>query len=168
MAYATIADLLKRYDWRNVGDLILDNGNQADQGTIAADASGIIAAALDTASGEIDSAVMRGQRYTATDLAGLTGHSLALLKSLCCKLAFWNLWERRPSWGDPDQFETTRQQARGVLKELKTGEAIFDIEKVKDAGNISSQSMTRMQVEGLNLMRDRLGKFFPPRFLPGE
>ncbi len=166
-AYASIADMLKRYDVRTIGDLINDDGTAASSAEVLADADGIIAAALETASGEVESACFRGKRYTVTDLQGLTGNQSALLKSLVCKLAFWFLWERRPVW-DQDQYEQAKNAPRGMLDRLKRGEDVFDIEAVKTAGNPSVTGPTRADLTNLNLIRDRLYKYYPDRHLPGE
>lgn len=166
-AYASIADMLKRYDVRTIGDLINDDGTKANAAAVAADANGVIAAALETAAGEIDSACFRGKRYTPTDLAGLTGNSLALLKHLNCKIAFWLLWERRPVW-DQDQYEQAKNAPRGMLDQLKRGESIFEVAAVEEAGNPSVTGPTRADLKNLNLLRDRMHRFYPDRFLPRE
>ncbi len=166
-AYASIADMLKRYDVRTVGDLINDDGTAADSVAVAADANGVIAAALETAAGEIESACLRGKRYTVADLTALTGNSLALLKHLNCKIAFWLLWERRPVW-DQDQYEQAKNAPRGMLDQLKRGESIFDVPAVETAGNPSVTGPTRADLTRLNLIRDRLHRYYPDRHLPGE
>jgi phage gp36-like protein len=166
-AYASIADLVKRYDVRTIGELIKDDGTAANSAAVTADANGIIAAALETASGEVESACLRGKRYTVTDLAGLTGNSQALLKHLTCKIAFWLLWERRPVW-DQDQYEQAKNAPRGMLDQLKRGESIFEVAAVETAGNPSVTGPTRADLSRLNLIRDRMHRYYPDRHLPGE
>ena len=80
MAYASVADLKKRFDVRTLGDLASDDGTQVASANLPADEN--VLAALDDASGEIDSAVLVARRYTTSDLTALTGNSLAYLKRL--------------------------------------------------------------------------------------
>lgn len=164
-AYATIADLIARYDVRTIGDLVNDDNTQADTSEVLADADGVILAALTDASGEIDASLLRGKRYTRTDLAGLTGNAANHLKRITCKIAFWLLWERRPAW-ENDSYEQSKADARRALKELASGEEVFELEAQQNAGNISSDGPSRQQLDLLNLPRDRYNRFYPDRQLP--
>mgnify|MGYP000599987038 CR=1 FL=1 len=167
MAYAAATDLTARYDWRSIADLVLDNGTAAVN-QAAVESSAIVATALDDASGEVETSLKRGGRYSTANLAAVSGNSLALLKRITCKIAFWYLWERRPSWAENDQYDQAKGDARRFIEQLRSGELVFDLDDQKDAGNIETSGPTRLNLDSMNLMRDRYSDFYPPRFLYGE
>lgn len=163
-AYATAADMIARYDVRTIGDLVFDDGTAADSSDISS--SSVVTAALDDAAGEIEAALLRGGRYTRADLQSLTGNSLSYLKRINCKLAFWYLWERRPAW-DNDQYEQSKADARRVIQQLASGQEIFDLDKVVDAGTPMVTAPTQAEFDRRNLPIERFSRFYPPRVLPG-
>lgn len=123
MAYASAADLLLRYDSRRVADLVSDAGERSSNPA----SSPVLAAVLDDASGAIDAACRAAQRYLTSDLAGLSGNSLALLKRLTCDLAFSYLVARRGySANDQRVMAPQAQSASDMLEMLRRGERIFD------------------------------------------
>ncbi|MBC7078603.1 MAG: hypothetical protein H5T92_09920, partial [Synergistales bacterium] len=75
MAYASPADLLARFDRNIIADLAGDDATPADPLTSAR-----VARALEGASGEINAAARMGGRYSADELAQLTGDDLQFLK----------------------------------------------------------------------------------------
>ena len=123
MAYASASDLLLRYDSRRVADLVSDAGERSSNPA----SSPVLAAVLDDASGAIDAACRAAQRYLASDLAGLSGNSLALLKRLTCDLAFSYLVARRGySANDQRVMAPQAQSASDMLEMLRRGERIFN------------------------------------------
>lgn len=163
MAYAAASDLINYKDARHLGDLCSDDGTRVASGSLSGDAK--ITAALDAASGEIEAALLQGKRYTAADLAALTGNSLAYLKKLTCDIAFWILWDRKPAYR-PD--EHSRQQAMETcaesLKKLRTGEHIFNVTTVKDAGVPDLQAPSLVELERNNFLVDACRpRYFPAR-----
>lgn len=166
-SYAAPSDLVARYDVRTVGNLCSDNGVVVSPANLATDPN--LLAVLADASGEIDAALLQGQRYTTADLAGLTGNSLAYLKRLACKIAMGLLWERRPYLED-DNKDAALKAARDSLEKLRKGENIFDVTAVKDAGVPSIVTPSVSSVTALNLMVDGArgsNGFYPPRRFPG-
>lgn len=133
MAYATANDLISFKDARHLGDLCSDDGTRQPAGALANNAK--ITAALDAASGEIEAALLQGKRYTASDLSTLTGNSAAYLKKLTCDIAYWILWDRKPAYR-PDDHSRDRviEACQQALKMLRTGEHIFNVTAVKEAG----------------------------------
>jgi len=91
MAYATPTDLSARFDEAIIKDLASDTGDPVDN--ITTDTK--VLAALDDASGRIESACTVSRLYSPDDLAGLTGNTLALLKRITCELAMAYLMGRR-------------------------------------------------------------------------
>lgn len=165
MAYATPADIMARYDWREIGDLVSDNGEQVDRAELSSDVN--LAAALDDASGEVDSALLVGGNYTPDQLAELTGNSLARLKHLVCMIAIANLLNRRPmaNW---ERFKEIMDQVKESLEQLRRGENILNVPGKADAGLPSLGGYTTVSVKALNLVRDRTRNYFPGRALPGN
>ena len=163
MAYASAADMLKRKDARTIGDLVSDTGVRINSTLLLTDAN--LSAALDDASGEIDAALRVANRYSAANLAGLTGNSLAHLKRICCDIAFGLLWERRP-WGDEDQRADAMDRAKKALDRLRKGEAIFDIAANVEAGLPEAHVPSISSISRLNLLVDRARNgFYPARRL---
>lgn len=133
MAYATAADLINYKSSAHLGDLCSDDGTRQPAGALTANPK--IQAALDAASGEIEAALLQGKRYTAADLAALTGNSQAYLKKLTCDIAFWVLWDRKPAYRPDDHSRDRAVEAcQQALKMLRTGEHIFNVTAVKEAG----------------------------------
>jgi len=166
-SYASPADLVARYDARTIGDLAGDAGTRVSSANILTDTN--VQTALDDASGEIEAALLKGKRYTAAILAGLTGNSLALLKRICCQIAIARLWERRPWIGTDDQVsaEQALQDARAALAKLKSGEEVFDLLPQENAGLGQISTPSRVNVRARNLQVDELrGKIYPRRREP--
>lgn len=161
-AYATPADLIVRYDVRTLGDLCSDDGNRVPQALLATNTK--LEALLSTASGQINAAVMRGDRYTAADLASLSGESQQYLVDLTCRIAFWLLWQRRPYSDDQNRMEA-KKSADEALELLRTGAQVFEIDTVIEAGKPKVDTVSRTEItNNWNLVADRCrGRFFPVR-----
>lgn len=165
-AYASPADMIARYDVRQLGDLVRDDGERATSDELLTDT--VMQTALDDAAGEIEAACMQSQRYTATELASLTGNSRNYLNRLNCMLAFANLWNRR-QWGTmhDDQRDEANNQAKKQLERLRKGEHVFDLEPQKDAGLPSVSTPTVAQITQQNYVVDACRRgYYPARRLP--
>ena len=163
MAYALASDLINYKDARHLGDLCSDNDTRVTSGSLSTDAK--ISAALDAASGEVEAAVLQGKRYTAADLTGLTGNSAAYLKKLTCDIAFWILWDRKPAYR-PDEHSRQQaiEQAANALKMLRTGEHIFNVTAVKEAGVPDMDFPSAVELEQNNFLVDACRpRYFPAR-----
>lgn len=164
-SYATPADFLQRYDWRDVGDLVSDSSEQIspnDQLT-----NPILLQILQDASGDVEAALLRAGRYKTTDLTGLTGNPLALLKRITCEIAIAYLFERRPLF-NVERMEQYQKFREGHLKRLASGENIFNLTAVLQASTPLSEGLTTVGYQSLNLVRDRVTHYYPARFLPGN
>jgi len=167
LAYASGSDMVARFDYRTLGDLLTDTGVRLSKSEVVA--SSVLATLLDDAAGEIESALRVGQRYSVADLTGLTGNSLALLKRINCAIAMKLCWERR-AYLNSNQ-ETSRdedsEKARRMLDRLRKGEAIFNLDAVADAGlpSLSVPSVSTIQSVNLTVDAARRG-YFPGRRLP--
>lgn len=133
MAYATNAAMMKRFDHRRIGQLVRDDGTQATAAELGSDS--VLSALLTDASAMIDSALLRGGRYTLDDLQNLTGQDAALLQRLVCDLAYGLLVRRRGYTGaELTSLAPDYDQAMKVLEQLANGELVFNVAEVILAG----------------------------------
>jgi phage gp36-like protein len=165
-SYATPADMLARYDVRHLGDLVSDSGQRIGSAEVLSHTN--LQTALDDAAGEIEAALMQGQRYSADDLTNLTGNSKQYLIRLNCAVAISLLWQRRP-WSDDDKREDAIEKAREALDKLRKGITVLNVEAAKDAGlpAIRTPSLSRINRQNLVVDRARAG-YYPTRLLPGQ
>jgi phage gp36-like protein len=162
MAYASSSDLTARYDSRIIRDLASDTGTPVSEGALATDTR--VSAALDDASGRIDSALTVARIYSTDDLDALTGNSLALLKRITCELAMAFLISRRQEKMLDGSTAEVEQKGEDYLDRLRKGERLFgEAEAAKDAGLPSVDGPTSVEYAELNLLPDRTKHFFPSR-----
>jgi phage gp36-like protein len=164
-AFASGSDFIARYDYRTIADLINDDGTAATQAAITGGANSVVNAALEDASGEILSALQQAGRYTEAGLLAMTGNQLALLKKITCKIAFWNLWERRASWDD-DRGDQARSDARRIINDLKNGNIVFGIASDIAAGNPRVSVPTIFESQNRNTLRYRCSPIYPREQFP--
>lgn len=167
-AFATAADMITRYDVRLLGDLCADDGSRVTEAALKSTTSPnpIMAAALDSASGKVKAAVLRAGRYTVMQLEALTGESQAYLVDLTCQIAFWMLWRRRPySEAYDSQLKNAKEAYDESLESLRTGDEIFEVDVVIEAGKPKIETVTRVESKDFNLAVDqaRGGNFYPRR-----
>jgi len=163
-SYAEPSDLLARYDAREIGDLVADDGEQIGAAALATDTN--VLAALSDASGQIEAALVVGNRYTASALEGLTGNSLALLKRITCMLAICHLMDRRPA-GYGDAAEKRQEQALDYLERLRNGENVFNLSDQKDAGEVDVEGPTYSEYDQQQMWSHRpRNAFYPGLRLP--
>lgn len=171
-SYATAADMINRYDVRTLGDIVSDDGTRVASGGLAADAK--MLAALSSATGKVKAAILRAERYTASQITNMmdSGHAdysaegTAYLVDIVCAVAFWNLWRRKP-YTDSQQAarKAAREEAEGYLKELSSGESVLDIPAALDSGTPKVATITKSEIETeFDLFVDRArGRFYPAR-----
>lgn len=141
MSYAVPSDLIARYDARRLGDLVNDTGVRVLSGALNSDPN--IQAALDDASGLLDAAIQRGQRYSPVDIAtimaattgGTLWNSRQLLIRLVCDLAYSLLTARRGYNSTDTAAQNPRYvEALRIIGQLETGEMIFCTQGALAAG----------------------------------
>lgn len=164
MPYATVDDFLERYDVRDIGDMLSDN-NVALTAAQCQTSKNLLAA-LNDASGQIDAAVMVGERYTPRDLRNLTANSAHNLIRITCELALLNLMLRRPGRVPPEQVKAMRELSQASLEQLSKGQAVFETSTAVTAGQPSITTITHQEYTNLNLLRDRAEGYYPSRQLP--
>lgn len=159
MSYSSPSDILARYDSRSLGDLCSDSGTRLTPTQLLTDTN--LQAALDDASGLVNSAAVYGQRYTPAELAALTDVDLALLKRLVCDLAFAYLVGRRGN--DPEAYQSTKQ-AQDMLERIKQGQRLFAVPGEIAAGLEDINFPSIVDYTTINLLRDAtLNRYYPTR-----
>ncbi len=135
--YASAADLLSRQDVGLVGQLCVDNGQVATAADIidplTVGGFNVLTALLD-ASGEVEYAATRGERYQPSDLQQLTGASLGFLKRVTCDIAMMNLYDRRDGQNPPQNVLEKYKRAQEFLQQLVSGERVFGDLENQSAG----------------------------------
>lgn len=163
MAYATPDNMIERFDVRTLGDLSSDDGTRITASGLKTNAK--IVASLSDASGQLEAACLQGERYTIEDLGGLTGDSESFLVRIVCDLALGYLWRRKFYVEEnPARLEAV-QRADEHLTRLRSGEWVFDVTEVKEAGRAKVRTITRQEVSNnYHLFVDRArGPFYPRR-----
>lgn len=161
-AYATANDLIARYDVEIVGELATDNRVTLSRADVVAHPN--VAAALLSASGEIDVALRAGQRYTPEQLTSLDDNSRAHLVDIVCAFAMARLFRRRPGVHD-EMAKSIREEATEFKKLLSTGVDIFGI--VEDTSHLEASvpqvtGPTSTEIYDRNLFTARAaGRHFP-------
>lgn len=165
-AYVTAEEFIARFDKRIVGDLASVDGVRVTPAALESDER--IITVLEDASGEVDAAVKVGNRYTADNLAGLTGNGLQYLKKIVSDIAFYLLIDRRLlNRVTAEEADRRFTVYRAHLKDLRTGLQIFDVEAAKDAGLPLTDGPTTTQANNLNTMTSRVrGHLYPHRMFP--
>ena len=162
-AYATASDLIARHDTNLVGELITDEHEPATADEI--DDSTVLATILTDASGQVEAAMLCGNRYSPEQLTALTGNSLGLLKKIVCLIAMAELLNRRPG----RHIETAKyydEQARAYLEDLRTGKNLFNLttdESNRTAANPDTTAPTVVEYDRLNMLPDQMVRHFPSR-----
>ena len=159
-AYATSADLIKLADSRTIGRLVSDDGSVVSESDLASNAK--ITEVLLVASGEVDAALLTGDRYSAANLSGLTGNAASLLKAIVCDVAMQRLFMRRPGL-DAEMANRYHEVARSHLDRLRKGEDVFDLESQQAKRHPTIDGPTATDYETLNLMPERCYHYYPHR-----
>lgn len=158
-AFATPADLLQRYDYRLIGQLISDTGSAENSTAILADP--ITTQMLADASGLIVSYALKGGRYSESDLAALTGNGQSFLERLTCDLALYYFVQRR---GLPVDKYPQVADAMDWLVKLSEGDLIFPVAANIAAGVAQSDPILVDTIVSQNFLTNSVRYFPTPRF----
>lgn len=158
MAFATVADVLDRFDERTLRDLCSDTGTPATDLTT----NGPLNAALESASGSVLVACTVGQMYDEAKLASLEGASRAILVDIVCALAVAKLVTRRPMRADvANVWKGTIEEANAYLDKFRRGERVFPLPEQLDASVPSAEGPTALDIPRQNLLTYRAHGFYP-------
>ena len=125
MAYATVADMMLRYDPQLIRDLATNDG-ECTLTDAEVQSNDVALAILDDASGAIDAALSYGGRYLPANLAGLSKPQIDHLKRITCEIAFAYIMIRKGS-GNASQIKEYRNMAEQSLERLRKGTHIFTV-----------------------------------------
>lgn len=168
MALATSEDLIARHDIDVIGDLATDTRERLSREAIVN--SPVVEVALCDASGDVESALREGNRYTLSqinDLANTTNptytNQRSKLKRIVCDLAMNYLFMRRGSKRHSEKAEEYETKARAHLKRLKSGEDIFglDIDDRAENSVPTTAGPTSVDYCTMNLLPTRMHRNFP-------
>ena len=162
MAYATVTQMLERYDARVIGDLVNDDETRDSTAGLATDTA--LAAALDDASAELEVALLQGGRYSVTDLAdNISASSQLYLARLTCDIAMGLIYGRRAYVADNPARDTALDRAEAALELLRSGKHVFNLAANITAGQPEITGPTSAQYNDLNTVRGRCSGHFYPR-----
>jgi phage gp36-like protein len=159
-AYATPADLIARYDKRDIAQWASDTGLPITETKLPNDLN--VLAALADASGDIEAACLMSDRYLPQDLGALQGNSQNLLKRLTCELAIGYLYERRLRRGEESE-PAAYKRGLETLERLRKGEWVFGFVEHGDAGVVSHQVEAAGDVEARNMTTFLSARYFGRR-----
>lgn len=161
-SYASGAAFTARFDYRTAAQLLVD----ATPGTTPltqtqVEANTRLATLLSAASGELEAAVLVGERYVITDdrndLDDLEGNSAEYRDDIICALAAERLFRRRPDLlkeiGDHVKW------AREQLQKLGNGELVFGWLENMEAGQLDHVTETvadELARNGISVKAERL------------
>lgn len=158
-SYADPADMIVRFDSREIGDLVGD-GTRVEEVDLATDDR--LLAILEDASGRIEAALLVGKRYTVADLSSLTDNSQAYLKRITCEVAMGMLMDRRGE-GASEARVAAMDRAEAHLEDLRRGRNVFNLEPQQDAALPKALTPSISAVRNQNLLRDNVRNFYPAR-----
>lgn len=147
-AYCTVGQFLNWFDQRVVGDLVMDDGSRNSSLTTNA----VLLQILQEASGDVEAAVMLGNRYAVADLQALAANTNGgiFLAGIVAGLAFAKLLERRPDleYKEPDRTK----KARAAVIAISSGDAILPFQETQAAGEIEEDVETVTDVDNRTMV----------------
>lgn len=118
--YITVAELELGFDSRLLAQLSSDNNVPA----AVNEGNDVLQHAIDRASADIESAALRGERYSLEDLVDLRDDDDFTLKGLAIDLAKLHLYEIR-GWPHDDLVARIQERALKMIEALANGSRIF-------------------------------------------
>jgi hypothetical protein len=130
----------------------MDNGTQATEDSLLTNEN--LLAILMESSGEVESALVASNRYSAEDLQSANGVSSAYLQGIVSDIAIWNLFCRRDGYNIPETVEKKKDDAWKKIESLKKGDTILSFTETGDASLPSNEYMEVPDLKNLNLFSD--------------
>ena len=164
MSYASPADLIARKSVQTLGDLVSDDGTRITPTGLLANVN--LQDALNDASGEIEAALLQGNRYQVSDLNALSGNSQGYLKRITCEIAWAFLLSRKPD-RRVEELKAALELQDVYLERLRTGKNVFNVAAEIAAGQIAVVVPSVQSVQTKNLIRDMSRNYYPTRVQSG-
>ncbi len=139
-SYCAPQQLAQFHDWRPLARLCQDSDSAAQETLTAFLTDPVALAHLQAASGELEAAILLGERYQVPDLVALAGTNAGTwLAQIVAGLAAGTIYERRSGSRVTEQEARKIERAREALESLKRGERILGFQESAAAGLVSSQ-----------------------------
>lgn len=161
-SYISVQEFLDRMDVNIVANLCSDDSSTPIASTDLPTNTKLLAA-LNGASGMLESAIFAGERYNAADLQALNGMSREYMLWILRAIAAYLLWTRRDAGSPPETLMNEYNNALNVLNELSLGKMIFSFNETSKAGLPITQQMTASQYWNNNYVSSRWTRMFGPR-----
>lgn len=116
--------------------------------------------AIETASADIESAALRGKRYSATELSALQTNDDWTLKGATAALTMGHLYSARGS-GIPTSISRKVRDAQALLVDLNKGKQVFNDSGAIDAGLPKASVISASTRKQLDMVSD--SDYFPTR-----
>jgi hypothetical protein len=172
VAYCPVSEFLKRVDLRTVGDWASDTGTRVASGALPTDPN--VAAALNSASGMFESALLKSERYEPSDVLLMIGlnpdgsaiggfvptSGTAFVYEIITRLAEGLLWRRRP---DLSPYPPLFDWAMGQLDDLRDGGKILPFVEIQVAGVPDHHVEVEADILQRNLVITEARRFFGSR-----
>ena len=175
--YCNATQFLLCYDYRTIAQLCSDRGTSATKAELLDSTTppgAILDYALRCASGNLETAVLKGGMYAVSDLQNVTGqatnpnasanannNAAAFLRGLVAAYAKYLLYCHRPEL--MVQIPADVQQAAANLAALARGELILPIQPAIDAGHLFVETETSQIVENRRLVPITMQRYFGRR-----
>jgi hypothetical protein len=163
MSYCTPATMLQKFDARTLGMLAGDLNAIVSPTALLTDPN--LQSALDTASGEIDAALLNAGLYQPNDLANLTGTAATFLASICAVGAMIWMYRRRPLV-DPKREKEYAEMFADWISRLRSGENIFNLPAQQAASQPTVAGLSLPSLYQLNGISTRTRDYYPPPGVP--
>ena len=144
---ASVNDLIARFDVRTLGQLGSDTNTQLSSVDLQTNEATL--AALQDATGLVNSALYTAYKYASSDIDDLSDESAGLLKRITCDMAFIYMAQRR-GYTYKDKFPLI-EDSYEILQKLRNGERVLDIADNKDAGNTATAIVATTDLINANL-----------------
>lgn len=175
--YLTAADFLLRRDVRSVMGYCTDNGDDPlSKSPIAVQVAAltnpgtmpgaILMSKLKSASGMLESAVLRSGRYASGDLQSMLsqgGNDAEYCKEILASIAMYALIARRPGPSPPDTVINSYTEAIKALNDLSEGVRIFAFAETEAAGRPVTNQFNQLDYLNNNLVTARWSPMFGQR-----
>ena len=149
--FCTPQQFLVRYDYRPVGQLLKDDGTVESPADIINDP--ILLTLLKQNSGKLEAAIYKGDRYRPADLLAIINNTannnqLDLLAGIVADMTLIDLYRRRVNIMMPEIPAV--KESLATLEAFKTGDDIFGLQEVMDAGREEEQVEDILDVQRRN------------------
>lgn len=151
--YATVDDVLQRYDIDQVKRLVTDNRVDISVADLRVHPN--FTTTLQSAAGMVETALLHGGRYKVSDLESLTGNAAAYLADLVSEVCFEHLLRRRSK--SQEERDASLERVRKRLDLLASGKDVFGLTAHVDAGlmehktfdlKVTNQTLRASQLRG--------------------